>query len=192
MSSEAQLAANRQNGIGDREVENCPMLRLSSELTEIILRFAGLMTPLRTCPFCRKEFQPSRFHPDQNVCSANDCQQKRRSAFHRKKLHQDPLYAEACRDSRKKWRAKNKPRIADYKKSRKDALASTARDISALRRKELLELIDRCSVFDLRQCTVQVWLLSADDKTQVEKILATADLLILHAELRSSPSQAKG
>lgn len=150
------------------------------------------MSALRTCPFCRTEFRPSKYHPGQNVCSARECQQKRRAAFHRTKLVEDPAYAEACRDSRKKWRDKSKHQLAEYRKSRRLHLARTAQDRLGRQRKELLDLIDRCSAFNLRNCTAQVWLICAGNKTQVEKILATDNLLILHVELSSSLSDSKG
>jgi hypothetical protein len=48
----------------------------------------------RRCRFCQKQFEPSRFHPEQTVCPAEPCQQQRRNQNRKRKL------ASAC-----KWRA---------------------------------------------------------------------------------------
>ena len=61
----------------------------------------------KPCTYCKQEFYPSRYRPDQRVCSSTDCQRRRRTDYHRQKLATDPVYQEQCRDSQKKWREKN-------------------------------------------------------------------------------------
>ena len=78
------------------------------------LRFNALVRPRdfenRTCPYCGKQFKPSRSHPHQVVCSSDDCQRRRRADYHRKRLKKDPLYSALCQDSQKIWK-QTKPRL---------------------------------------------------------------------------------
>jgi hypothetical protein len=37
----------------------------------------------RRCRYCQKSFQPSKFQPRQTVCGQAECQQKRRTDYHR-------------------------------------------------------------------------------------------------------------
>ena len=60
----------------------------------------------KVCRYCIHKFRPSRYHPDQKVCSSGDCKRRRRTDYHRKKLVEDPDYREQCRDSQQKWREK--------------------------------------------------------------------------------------
>jgi hypothetical protein len=150
------------------------------------------MSHRRVCPFCGKEFQPSKYHPRQIVCSEEGCQQKRRSAFHRKKVAQDPAYAKQCRESRKKWRINNRPRVAEYRKLRRLDLARATNEQITKQRKELINLIGSSGVFNLRRYTVEVWCVCDDNPKHVEKILAAANLIILHIGPSSSPAKLKG
>jgi hypothetical protein len=63
--------------------------------------------PLPRCPFCQELFTPSRYRPDQTVCSDLICQRRRRSAYHRQKLKDDPLLRAQCRDSQQHWRERH-------------------------------------------------------------------------------------
>ena len=56
----------------------------------------------KMCRYCIQKFRPSRYHPDQQVCSSADCQRRRRTDYHRQKLIEDPAYREQCLDSQKK------------------------------------------------------------------------------------------
>jgi hypothetical protein len=58
----------------------------------------------RCCVYCEQSFEPSKYRPDQKVCSRPECQRRRRSDYHRRKLAADPEYAQVVRDSQKKWR----------------------------------------------------------------------------------------
>ena len=58
----------------------------------------------RLCRFCQHSFEPSKFRPDQSVCSQPDCQRRRRTEYHRRKIATDPVYAQVVGESRKKWR----------------------------------------------------------------------------------------
>jgi hypothetical protein len=55
----------------------------------------------RRCPYCQSSFLPSAYRPQQSVCGRPECQRRRRSDYHRKKLATDPEYFEVVRDSQK-------------------------------------------------------------------------------------------
>jgi hypothetical protein len=40
------------------------------------------LPPPRCCRYCQQSFQPSKYRPDQSVCSQTDCQ-RRRNEYHR-------------------------------------------------------------------------------------------------------------
>jgi hypothetical protein len=77
----------------------------------------------RCCRFCRKQFELSRFHPEQTVCSNKACQQQRRSRSRQKKLALDPEYREVCRDSARMWRAHHAGYWKQYRAAAPGAMA---------------------------------------------------------------------
>lgn len=171
-----------------RNLYTCFVRQSSAQLKQTGISFAERMPRHRVCPFCQNEFEPSQYHPDQRICSAKECQKKRRLAYHRKKLLEDPEYAEQCRESRKKWRENNRPYLAQYRKLRKLNAANIAAQQININRNRLLRLIQQSSVFDLREFAAEIWLLCAGDRDATEKVLANAKAIILHAELSSSLS----
>jgi hypothetical protein len=58
----------------------------------------------RRCHYCQQLFQPSRFHPQQAVCSQLSCQKQRRRDYHREKIASDSVYRQVCLESPRKWR----------------------------------------------------------------------------------------
>jgi hypothetical protein len=71
-------------------------------------------------------------------------------------------------------------------------LARATNEQIAKQRKELINLIDASGVFNLRRCAAEVWCVCDDNQKHVEKILAAANLIILHIEPSSSPAKLKG
>ncbi len=65
---------------------------------------ADMRSVHRTCPYCGSRFLPSRYHPQQRVCSEADCQRRRHRDYRRRKLKSDPEYLQTCRDSQQQWR----------------------------------------------------------------------------------------
>ena len=65
------------------------------------------MSSGRRCRYCQNIFQPSKYRPQQSVCSEVDCQRQRRTNDHRERIRQDPGYAGDVRASQQKWRASN-------------------------------------------------------------------------------------
>ena len=72
----------------------------------------------RTCPYCNQPFAPSFYHPKQMICSAKVCQSRRRTEYHKRKIHDDPDYRDLCRDSQRIWRERNPDYMRGYRKSR--------------------------------------------------------------------------
>ncbi len=74
-----------------------------------------MRTPL--CPYCHEAFLPSRYRPDQVVCSAPECQRQRRAAYHRNKLKGDADYREQCRESQRQWREQHPNYMRSYRQA---------------------------------------------------------------------------
>jgi hypothetical protein len=49
-------------------------------------------------------FLPSAYRPQQSVCSQPECQRRRRTDYHRKKLATDAEYHQVALESQKQWR----------------------------------------------------------------------------------------
>jgi hypothetical protein len=75
----------------------------------------------RLCPYCERQFEPSRSHPHQVVCSSEECQRRRRADYHRKKLTKDPLYRALCRDSQDTWKQRNPEYMKQYRAGQRKA-----------------------------------------------------------------------
>ena len=67
----------------------------------------------RVCPYCKQEFSPNRLHPEQVVCSFPQCQRRRRTEYHRRKIEADPAYRALYEESRTYWKERN----PDYQSS---------------------------------------------------------------------------
>jgi hypothetical protein len=134
--------------------------------------------PLRRCPFCRETFAPSRYHPDQAVCGAPDCQRLRRAAYHRAKLQNDPLYRAQCRDSQKQWREQNPNYMRAYRQSQ--PARGPAAQPGPEQRNDLVSLLERVKnnvAVDLSACTATV--LFVGRKHRVKNILASVQLILI-------------
>lgn len=130
------------------------------------------------CRYCIHEFRPSRYHPDQKVCSSRDCQRRRRTEYHRKKLVEDAAYREQCRDSQQKWREKNPHYMKSYWADRRsgDRLNTKQSLTSELNR--LLKLVKNNSAVDLRSLDASIWLVSTDGFCEKNN-LASAKVIIV-------------
>jgi len=145
-------------------------------------QFGGTMS-VKMCLYCQKEFECSRYHPDQQVCSSTECQRRRRTDYHRKKLQKDPLYREQCLDSQRKWRERNRENIKRYvSKSRGKRLFESA--ISTLvREHHLLGLNENNLALNLKPLTAAIWLIYPRKEGKEENIFANAKLVALQGTL---------
>jgi hypothetical protein len=134
--------------------------------------------PLPRCRYCRELFTPSRFHPEQAVCSGSACQRQRRTDYHRQRIKDDPSYRAQCRDSQQKWRDRHPDYMPNYRKSGKNRAESPlAEPSNSLPR--LLELVKNSAAVKLTSYPAAVWLISSDET--VKNILAHARLILIEA-----------
>lgn len=73
--------------------------------------------------FCQCLFRLSRFHPEQTVCAAAECQRRRRREYHRHHVAADSVYRQVCNDSSQKWRAENPGYWKRYRQKHPDTTA---------------------------------------------------------------------
>lgn len=133
----------------------------------------------KVCRYCIHRFRPSRYHPDQKVCSSGDCQRRRRTDYHRKKLVEDPGYREQCRDSQQKWREKNPHYMKRYWADRRAGDRLNAKKFHLTSElNQLLKLAKNNSAVDLRSLDASIWLVSPDGLYEKNN-LASAKIIIV-------------
>ena len=116
----------------------------------------------RRCPFCEQAFEPSKYQSQQTVCSQASCQQRRRREYRHAKLATDSEYRQVCRDSSRKWRARNPEYWKHYREQNPDSVARNREQQKARdRRQHLLDLANNTSALDLKHSAAGVWLLHA-------------------------------
>lgn len=132
------------------------------------------------CPYCHELFVPSRYHPDQVICSRPACQRHRRTEYHRKKLESDPGYRIQCRDSQGKWRQRNPDYMPSYRRKQQSVpgLKPPTEPLN-----ELLRLVKNNVAIDLKQRTAAVWLICSDQ--DVKNTLASAKMIVIEAVMHT-------
>lgn len=116
----------------------------------------------RRCPCCERSFQPSKYQPEQSVCSDSGCQRRRRADYHRQKIAADPEYRQVCLDSPQKWRAWNPDYWRRYREQH-PAVVERNRQQQHVRdqKQRLRDLANNNSAFDLKHSAAEIWLLGA-------------------------------
>jgi len=139
---------------------------------------------VKMCFYCKQKFQPSRYRPDQNVCGSPNCQRRRRTDYHRKKLAEDPGYREQCRDSQRDWRERNPGYMRAYRARRRArGLSTHSSDLrSELRR--LLKDVKNNAVLDLKSIDGSAWLVVPSGASSEKNNLASAKIIVLQGVLR--------
>ncbi len=146
---------------------------------------------VKICRYCEQEFKPSRYHPDQDVCSLKECQRRRRTDYHRKKLKEDPVYREQCRDSQRKWREQNPDYMKRYLSNRqKQRLPDGETSPMASELERLLGLVKNNLAFDLRPSTAAIWFIHPPAAGHEKNILANAKILALQGTLYAMFSES--
>jgi hypothetical protein len=139
----------------------------------------------KTCIYCKQAFSPCRYHPDQRVCGSAECQQRRRTDYHREKIATDFVYREQCRDSQKKWRENNPGYMKQYRARRSLGGRSDfakSRLLTALH--QLVDSVKNNVVLDLRAMDASIWLVP-DSVFQEKNNLALAKVIILQGDLHT-------
>src|SRR6266550_6078958 len=112
----------------------------------------------RCCRFCHRQFKPSRFHPEQTVCSDRPCQQQRLTQSRNQKLFADAEYRQVCRDSARKWRASHPGYWKQYRAAKPDsAERNRAHQRQRDLRQPLAALANNNSALDLKSSVAAVW-----------------------------------
>jgi hypothetical protein len=136
--------------------------------------------PLRPCRFCEKAFTPSRFHPEQQVCSEKACQSRRRAESRQRKLAEDAEYLEGCRESARQWRANHPDYWKRYRAARPEATErNRARQQQRDQRQRLLNLANNNSAPELTSFVGRVWLLGLSGAGLANNNLAMAQVVIV-------------
>ena len=136
----------------------------------------------RCCLFCQQSFEPSKFRPDQNVCRRPECQLRRRTESHRRKIAADPEYAEVVRDSRRKWREAHSDYQRTYRQSHSQANERNRRlqrRRDAKRRAQLL--VKNNLALDLKRCAAEVWFIGPSPADLEKNNLGPCNMFIFQA-----------
>lgn len=136
----------------------------------------------RRCVYCEQIFQPSKYQPEQLVCSDADCQRRRRTDYHRRKIEADPEYRQVCLDGSRKWRAENPGYWRRYRQLHPDA-AERNRQQQHVRdqKKRLRDLANNNSAFDLKRSAAAVWLVGDELQDLANNNSARAQVWVLEA-----------
>lgn len=136
----------------------------------------------RRCLYCEKLFQPSRFQPRQTVCGEVECQRKRRTDYHRRKIGSDPEYRQGCRDSPRKWRSHNPGYWKQYRQ-KNPAAVEKSRQQQKLRdrKRKLCNLANNTSALDLKYSAAQVWLIGSGVAHLANNNSALAQVWVIEA-----------
>jgi hypothetical protein len=140
------------------------------------------------CRFCHRQFEPSRFHPEQTTCSLPPCQQRRRSQNRRQKLASDAEYRQTCRDSARQWRAAHPDYWKRYRTARPASVErNRARQHQRDLRQRLAGLANNNSALELKSSVARVWWLDPAATHLANNNLAMAQVLILQDIIHQPP-----
>jgi hypothetical protein len=136
----------------------------------------------KRCRYCQKSFQPSKFQRGQQVCSAPECQRQRRADYHRQKIATDSEYRQVCRDSPRKWRARNPVYWKQYRKSHPTAAERNRQQQKVRdRKRRLRHLANNTSARDIKHSVAEVWLLGAEAARLANNNSASAQVWVIEA-----------
>jgi hypothetical protein len=147
--------------------------------------------PPRRCPYCHQPFQPSKFRPDQTVCSDPACQRQRRAAQRRAQLAADPEYAQVVRDSQKKWREAHPDYQMRYREAHPEAVERNRQKQRERDCKQrLANLVKNNLALDLKLTATEAWLVGPAAADLVKNNLAFSKLFIFQSTAHASPVSA--
>ena len=145
----------------------------------------------RQCRICLKPFLTSRFRPNQSVCSSADCQRRRQTDYHRDKCRDDPEYRLVCRDSKRKWRERNRDYQGRYRDDHPAYVEHNRRQQRRRdRRRRMRHLVKNNLAFDLKGSAADVWLAGRELGDLVKNNLAVSEVMIFQTVSASVMSPA--
>jgi hypothetical protein len=120
------------------------------------------------------------YRPQQAVCSEVQCQRRRRTDYHRKKIAHDPEYHQVVLDSQKKWRGRH-PDSDQQRRQANPKLVETNRERQRHRdqKRRLRRLAKNNLALDLKHSASEVWLLGPKLRDLAKNNLASAQVFIL-------------
>jgi len=115
------------------------------------------------------------------VCGRPECQHRRRSDYHRKKLTTDPEYFQVVRDSQKQWWDEHPDYQQQHRQQNPQVLESNRQGQRQRDQKRRLRRpLDRNNLaLDLKRSVSEVWLLGPQVRDLDRNNLASAQVLIL-------------
>jgi hypothetical protein len=151
------------------------------------------LSHFRRCPYCHSSFLPSAYRPQQSVCSRPECQRRRRSDYHRKKLATDAEYHQVALDSQKQWREEHPDYQKQWRQQNPQRMENNRerqrqRDQKRHLRRRLLDKNNLA--LDLKHSVSEVWLLGPKLRDLDKNNLASAQVLILPSF--GHPSEDRG
>ncbi len=145
----------------------------------------------RCCRYCQQAFQPSKYRPDQTVCSAAACQRQRRTEYHRQKLATDAEYADVVRDSQRKWRESHTDYQRQYRQENPAAVEQNRQKQHRRdRKRRVRRLVKNNVALDLKHCAAEVWLVGPAAGDLDKNNLALSQLLIFQPVTEIPVAQA--
>jgi hypothetical protein len=134
----------------------------------------------RGCPYCQSSFLPSVYRPQQSVCGRPECQRRRRSDYHRKKLAIDAEYFQVVRDSQKQWWDEHPDYQKQHRQKNPQVLENNRQGQRQRDQKRRLRRLVRNNLaLDLKHSASEVWLLGPKVRNLDRNNLASAQVLIL-------------
>lgn len=134
------------------------------------------------CPYCRKPFEPSPFHPNQTVCLSPACQRRRRSDYHRSRIARDDGYRQQCAESRKSWREDHPDYQREYRETHETYTEQNrAKQRRRNQRRKLALIVKNNLALDVKRLPAEVWMAGPGLDVIVKNNLAIPELFILHA-----------
>jgi hypothetical protein len=133
----------------------------------------------RCCRFCHQFFEPSKFRPDQSICSHSECQRHRRNEYHHRKITSDSEYAATVRESRRKWRNAHPDYQRKYRQLH-EAAVERNRQLQHRRdsRRRLQLLVKNNLALDLKTCSGEAWLVGPAEADLVKNNLVHCHMFI--------------
>jgi hypothetical protein len=134
------------------------------------------------CRYCQQSFEPSKYRPDQSVCSAADCQRQRRADYHSQKLKADSEYMQVVRDSQRKWRETHPEYQKQYRQSHPASAEQNRQQQRQRDRKRRVQaLVKNNLAFDLKHSAAELWLVGPAARDLEKNNLASCQLLIFQS-----------
>jgi hypothetical protein len=111
-----------------------------------------------------------------------ECQRKRRTEYHRRKLDADPEYRQGCCDSPRKWRARNPGYWKQYRQKHPAAVERNRQQQKLRdRKRRLCNLANNTSAQQLKHSTAEVWLIGSGAAHLANNNSASAQVWVIEA-----------